>query len=133
MCVTTQSKKTSKNSEHGFSEDFAIVGSYAQRNELLKTEAAFSNICEPITFQEAERRILRDGEATFALSQEDKATTAPPASTRNPTLNTVSKETSPNHTADTSPQIGITSPQGWILISSPPRLFMLKILAKNIC
>ena len=97
---------------------------YAQRNELLKTEAAFSNICKPITFQEAERRILRDGEIAFALSQEDEATSVVLASTRNPTLNTVlnlvPKETSPSHTADISPQSGITSPEGWILVSSHP-------------
>jgi len=33
--------------------------------------------------QEAERRILQEGEAMFALSQEDGVTFAHPASTRN--------------------------------------------------
>ena len=97
-----------------------------------KTEAAFSNICKPVTFLKAERRVLRDGEAAFTLSREDKATTVLPASTCNPTLNTVPKETSPSHTADTRPQTGITSLEGWILVFFPPHLFMLKIPAKNI-
>ena len=82
---------------------------YAQRNELLKTEAAFSNIYEPITFQEAERRILRDGEIAFALSQEDEATSVLPASTHSPMLNTVpnNQGTSPRNMADTSPGLGL--------------------------
>ena len=44
---------------------------YAQRNELLKKDTPLSNICEPITFQEAERRMILDGERALASSQED--------------------------------------------------------------
>ena len=39
--------------------------------------------------------------------------------------------TSPSCTADTSPQTRITSPEGWILVFSPPHVFMLKIQAKK--
>ena len=42
---------------------------YAQRNELLETDAPFSNMFKPITFQEAERRILWGQEIAFALFQ----------------------------------------------------------------
>ena len=94
---------------------------YAQRNELLKKDAPFSNICEPITLQEAERRILREGETAFALSQEDEATSVPPTATHNPTLSTVhSNATNQRNMVETRSHLRITSPEGWILVFSPP-------------
>ena len=91
-----------------------------------------------ITFQEAERRILRDGEPAFALSQEEdgvEATSVPLALTLNNTLNTSPNNNATNHgnMAETSPHLEITSLEGVILVFSPPRLFTLKIPAKNIC
>ena len=62
---------------------------YAERNKLLSSEVPFSNICEPVTYQEAERSLLRDGEELFAQSQGDGATYAPPTSAL-PTLSTLS-------------------------------------------
>ena len=74
----------------------------------------FSNICEPVTSQEAERRMLREGETVFALSQEDEATSDLPSSAHKLTLNTVANtETSRNLAAEISPQSGITSLEGW--------------------
>ena len=115
---------------------------YAQRNELLKKDAPLLNVCEPITFQEAERRMLRDGERAFANSQEehgDEATSVPTAlnsSINNNNINNSYKNTNathPENKAETSRNSRIASLEGWILVFSPPWLFTLKILAKNIC
>ena len=38
--------------------------------------------------------------------------------------------TNPDNRAETSRHSRVTSPEGWILVFSPPRLFTLKILAK---
>ena len=110
---------------------------YAQRNELLKKDSPLSNMCEPITFQEAERRMLLDGERAFANSQEeqgDEATSVLPAlnnSINNINMNT--NATNPESRAETSRHPRSASLEGWILVFSPPRPFTLKILAKNIC
>ena len=60
--------------------------------------------------QEAERRILQEGEAVFALSYEDGVTFAHPAST----LNAVQIQTCsmPKNTAGTSFHQGISSTEG---------------------
>ena len=44
---------------------------YVQRNKLLNSKVLFSNICAPVTYQEAERSLLRDGEELFAQLQGD--------------------------------------------------------------
>ena len=44
---------------------------YSQRNKLLNTEIPLPpDVCQPLTLQEAERRIVQEGETAFALSQE---------------------------------------------------------------
>ena len=43
---------------------------YSQRNKLLNTEMPLPVVCQPLTLQEAERRIVQEGETAFALSQE---------------------------------------------------------------
>ena len=108
---------------------------YAQRNELLKTDTPFSNICEPITFQEAEKRIVQDGEAAFALSQEedtDEATSVPLAPTLNNNTSFNNNATNRGSMVETGLHLRITSLEGWILVFSPPQLFTLKILEKII-
>ena len=96
---------------------------YAQRNKLLKTEVLFSNICEPVTYQEAERRMLLEGEQIFAQSQGDEATSVPTAS-RPTILSTIQrtgtdKETNRQNTEATNFQSGITSLEGWNLARFP--------------
>ena len=45
---------------------------YAQRNELLKKDnPPLSNECNSVTLQEAEKRMLLDGEKSLAVSQEE--------------------------------------------------------------
>ena len=91
---------------------------YAQRNELLKKEKLFSNNCEPVTYQEAERRLLREGELLFAQSQGDEETIVPltshlatPSRARVGNKNlTGSTEVT---TEDAKLQSGITSLEGW--------------------
>ena len=101
---------------------------YAERNKLLSSEVPFSNICEPVTYQEAERSLLRDGEELFAQSQGDGATYAPPASVL-PTLSTLSTlttqhrdtgvETNRQSREEISLLSGITSHEGWNLACFP--------------
>ena len=59
---------------------------FLQRNKLLKTELPLPNVCQPLTIQEAERRIFQEGEASFALSQQDEEISVPLASPLNATL-----------------------------------------------
>ena len=107
---------------------------YAQRNELLKKDTPLSNICKSITFQEAERKMILDGERVYASSQEeigDKATSALTAlNALNSINNSTNNATNPDNRTEISRHSRVTSPEGWILVFSPPRLFTLKILAK---
>jgi len=99
---------------------------YAQRNEVLKTDTPLSNVCESVTFQEAERKMILDGERVFASSQEeigDKATSALTAlNALNSIINNSTNATNPDNRAETSRHSRFTSPEGWILVFSPPRL-----------
>ena len=52
---------------------------YSQRNKLLKIEFSLSNACQPITLQEAEKRIVLEGETAFALLQEGEVSHILPA------------------------------------------------------
>ena len=109
---------------------------HAQRNELLKTDTPFSNICELITFQEAERRLIWDGETVFALSQgkdADEASSVPLGPNLNNNTSFSSNATNNGCMAETSLHQRIFSPEGWILFFSPPQLFTLKIPAKYNC
>ena len=63
---------------------------YLQRNKLLNTVLPLPNVCQPLTIQEEERRILLEGEETFSLSQGDEETSHPQDTIRTRTLNTVS-------------------------------------------
>ena len=90
---------------------------YSQRNKLLKIESPLPNVCQLLTMQEAERRILQEGEALFALSQEDGVTFAHPASTLNAalTFNAAAQTQTcymPKSTAGTSIHQGIISTEG---------------------
>ena len=100
---------------------------YSLRNKLLKLESPLPNVCQPLTMQEAERRILQEGEAMFALSQEDGVTFAHLAST----LNTAQTQTCsiPKNMAGTSFHQEISSTEG---LNKPScklsDFFILKIL-----
>ena len=47
-------------------------GTYSQQDKLLNTELPLPNVCQALTIQEAERRIVMEGEAVFSLSQENE-------------------------------------------------------------
>ena len=47
---------------------------YSQRDKLLNTELPLPNVCEPLTIQEAETRIILEGETAYSLSQGDEET-----------------------------------------------------------
>ena len=44
---------------------------YSQRNKLLNSDLTFHIVCESLTIQEAEMRIIEEREATFTLLHED--------------------------------------------------------------
>ena len=99
----------------------------AQRNELLKKDPPLSNICESVNFQEAERRIILDGERALASSQEDHGVAATSVPTALHVLNNLTNTNSMTAThldsmAETSGHSRITSPEGWNLVFSPPWL-----------
>ena len=104
------------------------------RNKLLKLESPLPNVCQPLTMQEAERRILQEGEALFALSQEDGVTFAHPASTLNAalTFNAAAQTQTcnmPKSTMGTSIHQGISSTEGLKRPSCKlSDFFILKIL-----
>ena len=89
---------------------------YAQRNKLLNKDKFFSNDCEPVTYQEAEKKLLREGEQLFAQSQGDEATTVPQASHPATPSRSQDRDRSIQDTAeDTNFRSGITSLEGWNL------------------
>ena len=45
---------------------------YTQRDELLKKDTPLSNASNSVTLQEAERRMILDGEKALAASQEEE-------------------------------------------------------------
>ena len=51
---------------------------YSQRNKLLNTELPLPDVCQPLTTQEAGRRIVLEGEAIFSLSQGTRKLPVPP-------------------------------------------------------
>ena len=91
MCITIQREKTSKYSKHDFFYDFNILGigsmssrnysntSHTRKGINYSKQNSLPNVCQPLTGQEVERRILQEGETSFALTQEDEAISAPPA------------------------------------------------------
>ena len=106
MCVTIQGKNFKKLKKRFFLrlrncgfKKYTLLKlfskiAYAQRNELLKKDIPLSNACESMTFQEAERRMILDGERAFANFQEehgDVATSVPTALTNNNTNTNTTK------------------------------------------
>ena len=79
--------------------------------------------------------MILDGERAFANSQEvhgDVATSVPTALTNINNNNTNTNTTNPDNKAETSRHSRVASLKGWIFVFSPPRLFILKILANKI-
>ena len=106
---------------------------FAQSNKLLVVELSPLHPCQPLTLQEAAKKILSKGKDCFLQSQEDKATSAPQASTHNLTLNKVLNiATDQRSSAETNPHLRITSTEGCILVFSPPQLFHIKNTRTNI-
>ena len=117
---------------------------YAQRDELLKIDAPLSNALNSVTLQEAERRMILDGEKALAASQEEAKAKDIPArmellahnhnNNTNSTNNNNSHHTDPRNTAGTSRHSRVLSIEGWNLVFSPPWLCIYqKTLVINIC
>ena len=117
MCITTRKRKISKNSKRDFFLRLRNLGflkyvltklfrnvTYSQRNKLLKIESPLPNVCQPLTIQEAERRILQEGVAMLALSKEDGASTLTAVQTQTCSM--------PKNTAGASFHQGISSTEG---------------------
>ena len=68
------------------------------------------NLCQPLTIQEAERRIFQEGETSFALLQEDEVITAHLASP----LNTapINNRIAQINTEEKGPHLGSSSTEG---------------------
>ena len=107
---------------------------YSQRNELLNSKVSSPIVCESLTLQEAETRIIREGEEIFNLSQEEEAAflVDPNPSNPNASDNNLSNNNNNNdHTSmgTTGLRPGIISTEGWIVFSRQAALlFTLKIL-----
>ena len=91
---------------------------YSQRNKLLNTELPLPDVCQPLTCQEAERRIMLEGEETFSLSQGDEATSSPPDITRSRILNATNNSSNNNTIARGNMRtpghhLGTASTEGW--------------------
>ena len=115
---------------------------YTQSDELLKIllDAPLSNALNSVTLQEAEKRMILDGEKALAASQEEAKAEDIPARTELPTHNlnnnnnNNSHQTDPRNTAGTSRHSRVLSIEGWNLVFSPPWLCIYqKTLVINIC
>jgi len=109
---------------------------YAQRNELLKTDnPPLSNECNSVTLQEAEKRMLLDGEKILTASQEeteDVAIAARRARLENNTTNNNNHNTNPSK-AIASRHSRVLSPEGWNLVFSPPQLCNIEKSLQYFC
>ena len=114
---------------------------YTQRDELLKIDAPLSNVLNSVTLQEAEKRMILDGEKALAASQEEAKAEDIPALTEllahnlnNNSTNNNNRHTDPRNTAGTSRHSRVLSIEGWNLVFSPPWLCIYqKTLVNNIC
>ena len=106
---------------------------YTQRDELLKIDAPLSNTLNSVTLQEAEKRMMLDGEKALAASQEEAKAEDIPARTEllshniinnNSTNNNNNSLTNPRNTAGTSHHSRVLSSEGWNLVFSPPWLYI---------
>ena len=89
---------------------------YAQRNELLNSKISTPTVCDSLTLQEAETRIIREGEEIFNLSQEEEVASLadPRILTLNTNLSTTNLRNNKDqtNTGTTGLQPGITSTEG---------------------
>ena len=87
---------------------------YSQRNKLLNTELSFPNVCQPLTIQEAERRIVMEGEAAFSLSQGDVEISSLHDSTLNSTTanNNSNNNSAQGNTRNQGHHLGVVSTEG---------------------
>ena len=89
---------------------------YAQRNDLLNSKISTPTVCDSLTLQEAETRIIRKGEEIFNLSQEEEVASL--ADPRTITLSTNLSTTNlrfnndQTNTRTTGLRPGITSTEG---------------------
>ena len=103
---------------------------YAQRNELLKKDTPLSNAIYSVTLQEAEKRVILDGERMWAASQEETEAvgTTVGLAHSNSTNNNITNQDS---MAKISRHSRTLSPEGWNLVFSPPRLCIFKKSLQN--
>ena len=94
---------------------------YAQRNELLKKDTPPSNAITSVTLQEAERRLLLDGERSLRALQGEAEAAAMLDLTAHHRNNTTNR-----NMANVSRHSRVLSPEGWNLVFSPPRLCTFK-------
>ena len=85
---------------------------YSQRNKLLNTELSFPNVCQPLTIQEAERRIVMEGEAVFSLSQENEEISSLRDSILNSTTNNNSNSSAQEDTRNQGHHLRVVSTEG---------------------
>ena len=94
---------------------------YAQRNELLKKDTPLSNAFYSVTLQEAEKRVILDGERMWAASQEEtEAVETTAGLAHSNSTNNNNNITNQDSMAEISRHSRALSPEGWNLVFSPP-------------
>jgi len=107
---------------------------YAQRNELLKTDnPPLSNECNSVTLQEAEKRMLLDGEKILTASQEETEDAAIAVRRARLDNNTNNNNIINQSKANASRHSRFLSPEGWNLVFSPPQLCTIEKSLQNFC
>ena len=94
---------------------------YAQRNELLKKDnPPLSNECNSVTLQEAEKRMLLDGEKILTASQEETEDAAIAVRRARLDNNITNNNSNINPSkANASRHSRVLSPEGWNLCLLP--------------
>ena len=115
---------------------------YSQRDKLLNTELPLPNVCEPLTIQEAETRIILDGEAAYICRKGTRQLpitsiqiSAPAIPSTQTTASSTATAQSPKGTRESSATIkGALQLKVEFLFVKLPDYFILKIWqnAKNI-
>ena len=108
----------------------------SQRNKLLNSEISLPTVCQPLTKQEAERRIAQEGEETFAHSQgaEETSPELPVLALNTTNIKNIFRSSNSNNltaqecTTGTGHQLGITSTEDLGVFRQAVWLFTLKIL-----
>ena len=88
---------------------------YSQRNKLLNSKMSIPIVCDSLTLQETEMRIIREGEEIFNLSQEEEVVSlADPRTSAHNTTNQINlfNNKDPTNTGITGLRPGITSTEG---------------------